>query len=1016
MMRLTFFSLLALGLAIVWAGCDAAGVGEELSEAVLIEGRVTDASGDDVEGARVIVPPTEADLEDLAEGDPPPEPNTARTDSLGNYSLVININSGAELDIRVVKGELETSKVITVFPGQTKSDVDFVLGGDEGEDIPGNAESTFITGYVLSVSGGAPRSNARVVVTSGAAGGPFTARVDSITGAYSLEAQITDGTELTIEAISDLFTAQRVVTVFPDETRSNVDFVLGSGAFTVSGQVLDADGEPVSGVRVEADANEQTAGDEPFYTTTNGNGEYSLTVELTGSTELTIRAVLNQLQTERVVTASPNDVRSGFDFILGQSTGGGAATITGRVTDGSGSPLDDVRIVVASTEQTVGSQPFTTLTDVNGEYSLNVELLTSANLTVRAISGTREAEQTVTVVPGETEANVNFVLASSTGGGTATITGRVTDSQDNPVADARIEAPSTEQTVGDQPFTALTDANGQYSLDVELRTSTEVTVRAVRDDLSAERTITIVPGQTRADVDFVLGGAADETGVATIEGRVTDSGGDPISDARVEALANEETVSGQAISTRTDAVGSYSLDVEITSSTDLSIVATSDGLEAEQVVTVFPDETRNGVDFILSAPDGGGDGGDSGDTGEESGTPAVIQLLNVSRTVIGIQGSGSPETSTITYQVVDSAGRPVTLDHATPLRFSLSGASPLGATIDPQQVTTNNEGKATVNLSSGTEAGTVQIIAEATAADGSTIRSMPVSVTIHGGLPDQAHFSISTARNNIQGLVTNGLTVDVSVIVGDRHSNPVKPNTAVYFETTGGIIEGSILTDEQGRGTVQLISGNPRPTDGIAVISVSTQDRNGQRIEVKTPVLFTSGSRVKIISLPDTAFAQPLDLSSQADIEALYGALGSDFPLGGYRFIVTDRNGNPLPAGTTITFEAGGAEVGSEGAYTLDRTLITDQNGDGDALDYDDVVRGLGITEFSGVAVPQDDPETPVAPDLESFTIAISSPQAQRSYTFVEPDPSLSPSASQVILYENGEPAASLQNGEIVLK
>ena len=1008
MMRLTSFLLMGLVFAALWTGCDAAGVGEEgTADSVLIEGRVTDAAGNGVEGARVIVPPTEADQDAVEEGDPPPEPYTARTDTLGNFRLVINISEGAELDVRVVKGEMETSNIITVFPGQTKSDVNFVLGAGEGG--PENARPTVVSGQVMSVSGGPPQSNARVVVTSGAAGGTYTARVDSLTGAYRLEAQITAGTELTLEAISDKFTAQRIITVFPNETRRNVDFVLGSGSFVLSGQVLDANGEPMPAVRIEADANEQTAGDERHYTTTDGNGYYSLAIELTGSTEITIRAVQNELQTERVVTGVPNGVRSGFDFILGQSTGGGTSTVTGRVTDGNGNPLGQVRIVVPSSEQTVGSQPFTTLTDASGEYSLDVKLLSSANLTVRAISDMREAEQTVTVIPGVTEANVNFVLASSTGSGTATISGSVTDNQDNPVAHARIEVPATEQTIGDQPFTALTGANGEYHLDVELRTSAEVTVRALRDDLSAERTITLVPGQTRTAVDFVLGGAADDTGVATIEGRVTNGDGDPLADARIEALANEETVSGQPVSTRTESDGSYRLDVEITASTDLIIRVVSDGLEAEQTVTVFPNEMHGGVNFVLSTPDGD-------DGGEESGTPAVIQLLDVSRTVIGIQGSGSPETSQITYQVVDSAGRPVTLDHATPLRFGLSGASPLGASIDPQQVTTNNEGKATVNLSSGSQAGTVQIIAEATAADGTPIRSVPVSVTIHGGLPDQAHFSVSTDRNNIQGFVTDGLTVDVSVIVGDQYSNPVKPNTAVYFETTGGVIEGSILTDEQGRGTLQLLSGNPRPSDGVAVITASTQNGSGQRIEVKTPVLFTSGSRVRILSLPNRTFAQPLDLNDEADVEAFYNALGSDFPVGGYRFTVTDDNRNPMPDGTTITFEAGGTEIGSEGSYLLDRTLFSDQNGDGDALDHSDVVRGLGITEFSGAAVSEDNPDTPEAPDVESFTIAVEAPQSQRSYTFVEPDSTLASSSSQIIVFKDGEAAATLQNGKIVWK
>lgn len=609
---------------------------------------------------------------------------------------------------------------------------------------------------------------------------------------------------------------------------------------------------------------------------------------------------------------------------------------------------------------------------------------------------------------------------------TVIVEGRVTDASGSGVAGARVIVPPTEadrEATGEndpppEPYTARTDTSGSYSLIINVNGGTEINIRAVKGELEAARVITVFPGQTRTGVDFVLGGSGGGTENAeptTVTGQVTNiEGGPPKSNARVVVTAG---AAGGPYSARVDSVtGAYRLVAQVTGSTELTIKAMSDQFSAMQIVTVFPNETRGNVDFVLG---GSGEDGDGGGGNEESGTPSTIQLLSVSRTTIGIQGSGAPETSQITYQVVDSAGRPVTLDHETPVRFSLSGASPQGASIAPKEATTNNEGKVTVNLSSGTAAGTVQIIAEATAADGSAIRSVPVSVTIHGGLPDQEHFSIAAERNNVQGLVVNGLEIPVSVIVGDQYSNPVKPGTSVYFETTGGVVEGSILTDEQGRGTVTLISANPRPDDGVVVVTASTQNRDGQRIEVKTPVLFTSGSRVKVISLPDTVFAQPLNLNDPEDVEKLYDALGSHFLFGGYRFIVTDRNGNPLPGGTTITFEAGGTEVGAEGSYTLRRTLFTDQNGDGDILDHVDVVRGLGITEFSGAAASRDNPDTLDQPDLESFTITIQAPQTQRSYTFVEPDSSRmssSASMSQVVLYKNGEPAATLENGELMWK
>ncbi len=102
-----------------------------------------------------------------------------------------------------------------------------------------------------------------------------------------------------------------------------------------------------------------------------------------------------------------------------------------------------------------------------------------------------------------------------------------------------------------------------------------------------------------------------------------------------------------------------------------------------------------------------------------------------------------------------------------------------------------------MNLSAGTTAGVVQVVAEATL-DGRTIRSLPVSVAIHGGLPDQPHFSVGPEKFNFPGLTRYGLIDEVSVIVGDKYANPVRPGTAVYFTSSHGVIEGSVLTNGTG--------------------------------------------------------------------------------------------------------------------------------------------------------------------------------------------------------------------------
>jgi hypothetical protein len=73
---------------------------------------------------------------------------------------------------------------------------------------------------------------------------------------------------------------------------------------------------------------------------------------------------------------------------------------------------------------------------------------------------------------------------------------------------------------------------------------------------------------------------------------------------------------------------------------------------------------------------------------------------------------------------------------------------------------------------------------------GRTIRSQPITLVIHGGSPDRAHFTVAPVKLNFPALDVAGTTNPVFALVGDRYGNPVQPGTQVYFTTTGGIIGG----------------------------------------------------------------------------------------------------------------------------------------------------------------------------------------------------------------------------------
>lgn len=236
-----------------------------------------------------------------------------------------------------------------------------------------------------------------------------------------------------------------------------------------------------------------------------------------------------------------------------------------------------------------------------------------------------------------------------------------------------------------------------------------------------------------------------------------------------------------------------------------------------------------------------------------------------------------------------------------------------------------------------------------------TIKSTPVLVAIHGGFPDEDHFSISPDKFNFESYDINGIRNPVTVIVGDKFSNPVKPGTVVYFNSTGGIIQGSGETDSDGTVTVDMISGDPRPNDnidgsggrpGYSTVTATTVDENNNPISKEINVVFST--RAAQISATPTTF----------DLD----------PNGGEKFsyTVTDMNGNPMAAGTQIKVEAGqGIEVTGDADFTLGNHLFP----------------GPGATEFNFSIRDTDDQSNDPA-DL-TINISVTTPSGNTT-TYTE--------------------------------
>jgi len=393
---------------------------------------------------------------------------------------------------------------------------------------------------------------------------------------------------------------------------------------------------------------------------------------------------------------------------------------------------------------------------------------------------------------------------------------------------------------------------------------------------------------------------------SVIQGRIVDSISlRPVEGALVSSISFPESAT-------TDAQGQFSLEINLTDSSTILVrlTITKSGFEASAVtvaikqgeVSTVPETPITQINASTGA----------------SGFASNVVLVDIQASSIFVKGSGANETSNLVFEVRDSTGTPIDLAHQEKVCFLVASGPNGGEFVAPDSILTDNNGRVRTAVNSGTIAGTVQIIAEVI---GRTVFSEPIPIAITGWLPDAAHFSVVSDQLNFAGYNIFGLTNMITAFVGDKFSNPVPPNTAVQFQSTGGIVAGSSVTDNLGRSSVTLLSASPQPSGinfgalrvlnpaslpayfnepGFALLTAQSVDENQQFIYAETVVLFSGRTQISAVS--PTTFN-----------------LGPDQFLD-FTFTVSDQNRNPLVAGTQIVVSSNNGDVTGDNQVILDDT------------------------------------------------------------------------------------------------
>lgn len=209
-----------------------------------------------------------------------------------------------------------------------------------------------------------------------------------------------------------------------------------------------------------------------------------------------------------------------------------------------------------------------------------------------------------------------------------------------------------------------------------------------------------------------------------------------------------------------------------------------------------------------------------------------ISFVDANPSLIHLKGTGGGETSVVRFRVLNGTGAPV---KNACLNFSLNTSAgglalantKCAATDTVPGARTDADGYVSTTVQSGNVATPVTITAREPFSGVSTQSS---GLRVSTGIPDQKGISLAVSKFNPSALDTDGVTVDVSVLLSDAFNNHPADGTVVSFRTSGGGIQES-CTIVDGGCSVKWRSKSPRPDDGRVVIMAYT---NGNETFIDT--------------------------------------------------------------------------------------------------------------------------------------------------------------------------------------
>ena len=419
-----------------------------------------------------------------------------------------------------------------------------------------------------------------------------------------------------------------------------------------------------------------------------------------------------------------------------------------------------------------GSTSTTTTTTVTVGLTLSSTTVTSA----------APATVTATVVDGNKKAlgGVVVTFAVSKGLGSLSATTALTDSSG--VAKVTLSPADSTQTGADEVSATATynSVSGTASAGFQLTATTSAITSVTAATGSGDSSATPVGPYGQTVLTVVMSGvSANAPATVTLTSACVAKGKATISPTSTTTTTGTFTV------TYTDSSGCGSI---LASDTVTATLAGSSTTKQGTVYLTAP--SANSLTFV-------------------SASPSTIYL----------KGSGLTESSTVVFQLNDTAGNALPGQKVAMALTTYAGGLQIDGGSSTVTKTTDAKGQVQVIVNSGTVPTPVRVSASLV---GSTIVTVSNQLAVGVGLPSQLNFSLSAKTLNIEGGDIDGTTDTFTVYAADRSGNPVPEGTALTFWAEGGQVQTSVQTKLDTNGlavaTANFVSQSPRPDDGRVTI------------------------------------------------------------------------------------------------------------------------------------------------------------------------------------------------------